>query len=187
VQTKADRGSGRIPSELKEHLKEPPVKRMMPLEEFKKIHLWYRYAILELTQIEGFVSDPAWIADRVGISREECEESIAVLLKLGLLETRGGRLAKCDQWVDTADKSMTSSVHRDFQRQILEQSMRSLASDPIEIRNHVSITSPINPTRIPQAKEKIEAFLWELTAFLSRGAKSQVYTLTLNLFPVSKK
>ena len=55
------------------------------LDSFRIIADWYHFAILELTEVEGFKSNAAWIAKRLGISRKIAKESIERLFDTGLL------------------------------------------------------------------------------------------------------
>lgn len=40
--------------------------RELTIDQFKIVADWYHYAILELTRVEGFRNEPAWIAGRLG-------------------------------------------------------------------------------------------------------------------------
>jgi|HubBroStandDraft_6_1064221.scaffolds.fasta_scaffold06722_5 hypothetical protein len=56
------------------------------LDTFQFLSIWYHYAILELSHIEGFKTDSRWIATTLGISVEDVNIALQRLLRLGLLE-----------------------------------------------------------------------------------------------------
>lgn len=186
--TKRSEGVGRISSELRKLLETAPVEiqRDLTMDVFKVIADWHHAAILELAQTDGFKSEPRWMASKLGIGESECKLAIERLVELELLVEEEGRYKKADKWVDTADKTKTSSAHRKRQKEILLKSIESLENDPIDVRNHSSITLPIDPAKIPEAKKMIGKFMWNLTRFLGSDQKKQVYELTVNLFPISK-
>jgi uncharacterized protein (TIGR02147 family) len=159
--------------------------RDLPSEQFRVISDWYHYAILELTFAKGFRPDPKWIASSLGIGFAEAELALDRLFSLGLLARKAdGSVVKVDDLVATADKSMSTVAHRKRQSQILEKSRASLEGDPLELRNHSSMTLALDPSRIPEAKRRIQAFARELTRFLESGENKRVYEMSISLFPL---
>ncbi|HVK62126.1 MAG TPA: TIGR02147 family protein, partial [Bdellovibrionales bacterium] len=71
------------------------------LDVFKVISDWHHFAILELTLVDGFRSDSAWIAKKLGISAHEVKAAIDRLVTLELLELKGKRLVKTDMKITT--------------------------------------------------------------------------------------
>jgi uncharacterized protein (TIGR02147 family) len=190
LQQKEAMGMKRISPGLKKKLKfaATPAPGVIEIgnDDFRILSNWYHFAILELTTSKNFESSPTWIAKVLRISELEASLAIEHLIKLGILHWVGGSLQKTRRIFDTKDKTKTSSFHRNRQKQILEKSIQSLEQDPIETRNHSSITLCINPDRLVEAKEKIQKIMWELTEFLIEGEQRQVYELNLSLFPLSK-
>jgi uncharacterized protein (TIGR02147 family) len=153
-------------------------------QKFRVIADWYHFAILEMTFLRKFRSDPTWIADQLGIPLAVCKPALERLLSLGLLKMISGRYKKIPTPVTTKDRSKTSDAHRQHQVQMMEKSLQSLKSDPIEIRSHTGLTIPINPEKIPEAKRMIHEFSQELGRFLAAGEKTRVYQLSISLFPL---
>ena len=193
IEEKRSRGLQRVSPDLSKRLRDfseaesDSAARPVGLDEFRIIADWYHYAILELTFSKGFKPDPRWVAKELNISITEAKLAIERMLELDLLERKNGTLKKTDWNLDTKDKSKTSAFHRRRQKQILEKSIASLEQDPIEERNHSSVTVCIDPKNIPTAKAKIQKFMWELAASLVEGTPGRVYELTVNLFPIQKK
>lgn len=161
--------------------------RSLREEEFRLVADWYHFAILEMTYKKDFRPEARWIAARLGIGHMQAKLAVERLRDLGLLEESAGRWRKVRSVLDTKDKTKTSASHRARQFQILEKSRFSLENDPITERNHTGVTFCADPARIAVAKEKIQKFLWELTAFLEGENPSRIYEINVQLFPLERK
>ena len=189
------RGLKRVSPRLRTKLLEVSKKRTasrsidqrLGLDEFRVISEWYHAAILELTYSKHFKPDPRWIAQALGINAIEAKLTIERLLKLELLEEKDGTLVKTNFFLDTVDKTKTSVFHKKRIKQVLEKSIDSLENDPVEERSHSGITLCVAPEKIPEAKERIQAFLWDLTNALTSGEQERTYELHVSLFPTQKK
>ena len=162
------------------------IDQRLGIDEFRVISDWYHAAILELTYSKHFKPDPHWIARTLGISAVEAKLAIERLLKLELLEEKNGTLVKTNFFLDTVDKTKTSVFHKKRIKQVLEKSAYSLENDPIDERNHSGITLCIAPEKLSEAKERIQAFLWDLTRTLTSGEQERLYELHVSLFPTQK-
>lgn len=151
---------------------------------FEIISDWHHYAILELTYVKGFKSDTHWIAGQLGITTTETSLAIERLLRHGLLTRQHGRLKKTQISITTPNKSVTNHVLKRRQKQILTKSMDALENVDISHRSHTAMTMAIDPTKIPEAKERVLRFMRELCEFLEGGEKSRVYELSVGLFPL---
>jgi uncharacterized protein (TIGR02147 family) len=193
IEEKKQKGLKRVSPELDSRLKNisksvtAHTYHGVGLDEFRVIADWYHYAILELTFSKHFSPDPKWIAKELGISITETKIAIDRLLELELLERKDGTLKKVDWHLDTKDKTKSSAFHRKRQKQILEKSMHSLEHDPIEIRNHSSLTLCIDKNKIALAKAKIQSSMQEIADLLLSGTPEEVYELSVNLFPLNSE
>lgn len=147
---------------------------------------WYHGAIMELTLVEDFKSDPKWIAHQLGISDLEAKLAIKRLIQLKLLREENGVLVKTYEQVTSGDKNITTPAHKRLQNQVLKKAIHSLENDAIEIRNMTSMSMAIDQRKIPQAKLMIQKFSRELCAYLESGNRTQVYQLGICLYPISK-
>lgn len=161
--------------------------RMLDAEAFQVIGDWYHYAILEMTFVRGFKSDPRAIAAELGISPLQAKMAVERLLELGLLRREGRTLVKTDATLDTADQHVTTPALRRRQKQILEKAIVALEDEPLPTRSHTAFTMAIDPKRLPEAKKRIAAFRDELALFLEAGDRTRVYELSIALFPLQKK
>lgn len=154
----------------------------LSLETYSVISEWYHAVILEMPFLQGFKSDPRWIARELGISESEARKAISRLTALKLLGKRNGKLANAGGQLTTANKALTTAAHQRNQRQFLEQAIFALQSDPIEKRNMIRVTMAIDPDRLPSAKEMISRFNRRLCRFLESGRRREVYTFSSAFF-----
>jgi len=162
---------------------------ILELDRFRALSEWHHIAILDLTLIEGFEADPAWIAEELGISVDQVNSAKVRLQRLGLLEVRGSR------WIKTSAKLAIPTTYsdramREFQGQMIQKAHEALQSpDPEDFaaRDISGVSMAINPARITEAKVKIQRFRRELLEFMSTGPCTELYRMNVQLFRLNKK
>jgi len=160
------------------------------LDNFAMISDWYHYAILELTYVQGFKSDAAWISHRLGITRSEANIAVERLLRLGLLKKNTK-----DQWVDTSENgelthltpAETSDAARKYQSQLLELSKRAIQEVPLQKRNHTSATMCFDNDDLGIAIEAIAKFRKSFAREFQPEKAKDVYQLQISFFPLTKQ
>lgn len=145
------------------------------------------YQIMELTFVNGFKSEPKWIAKRLGATAIEVQEAIARLLRLGLLERRDGSLCKTNHHIQVRDRSRTTPALRELQKEILREASNALQNVPIEQRHAIGMTMAISEEKLPIAKKLMDEFLFKLCDVLEDGTRDRVFQLSMHLFPVDQK
>ena len=181
------RGLKRMSPAFKPSVEPELPSRELTAELFQAVSEWYHYAILLLTEVEGFRPDPRWIAKQLGISLLEAKLGMERLRQLELLQDMGGKLRFVDQNITTANKAITTPALRRRQRQILEKAIDSLENDPIETRSMTGMTMAIDPAKLPEAKKLISEFNRQMSRFLETDHRKEVYELQIALFPLQKK
>ncbi len=156
----------------------------LSLKKFKVVSDWYHFAILELTEIEGFQSTPQWISQKLGIGRIEAELAITRLLELGLLTQDKGGLKKVK---DCSIGDVPSEAIRKFHGQHLVKAQRALREQPFNDRHLSGTTLAINSKKLPQAIKKIDRFRLEIMKILETGKRDSVYQLAIQLFRLSEE
>lgn len=157
------------------------------LDHFKVINDWYHFGILNLTLLDSFVSDNAWIANALGLTLIETGEAVNRLKRLGLLEERNGVLVRTEKSLETPS-DIPSSAIRSFHKQNITRAEESLEDIAIEDRDITSIMMPVDKAKLTEAKKMIRNFRKELASFLKSGeTKDQVYSLNIQLFPQSRE
>lgn len=154
-------------------------------EEFHLIADWYHFAILSLSELKHHKSDPRWIASQLGIKVSEASDAVFRLQKLNVIEVRNGKMRQVMKPLKTAT-DIPSAAIRLHHFQNFEQAKRKLEETAVEEREYTSITMAISRKKIPQAKKMMTQFKRKLSTLLENGEKDAVYTLSLQLFPVSR-
>ena len=158
----------------------------LTLDAFQVIADWYHYAILELTKIEGFEFQPAWISKKLGITVHEARDAIERLKRLEMLiwDEKKKKLKPVEQY-STATNPFTAPAFRKLQKQVLQQALVALENVPFEDRHQSSVTLAIHAPSLNFAKEKIAVFRKELSKTLQPEGKKfqEVYQFSISLFP----
>lgn len=159
----------------------------LELERFTVVSEWYHGAILELTRVDGFRSDPGWIASRLGLSRAETSSAVARLLELGLLrETKDGRWEPTEANLATPS-GIPSRAIRAYHSQILHKADHAIEAIPVEERDFSALTLAINSSQLEEAREELRKFRRRFCSNLqSSPGKDRVYCLSIQFFPVDK-
>jgi uncharacterized protein (TIGR02147 family) len=179
------RDSQKVISALTAASQEPCPYRQLDADTFALIADWYHYGILSLMETKSFRQDPKWIAERLGISVVEVRTALDRLLRLGLIRQEG-ELLKPTRNNATSD-DVPSTALRKFHRQGLEQAMRALEEVPVTERDITSMTMAVDPSQLPLAKSTLKKLRRHIAELLETGQQTEVYRLSIQLIPITKK
>lgn len=158
----------------------------IPLKEdvFRSIKDWYHNAILELTYLGDFNSEPAWISARLGISKVEAEQAIERLLKLNLLARKNGRLEATEDY-SRVDSEVPSDAIKRSHDQSLAKAKQALYFQALAKREFTSATLAFATSDLKEAKAAIRKFIGEFSdRFHKKSGGNSVYNLSLQLFRI---
>lgn len=154
-------------------------------EEFQLVSDWYHYAILSLSELPRHKADPRWIARQLGITPQEASDALARLVRLKIIEIKQGKMTQVMKPIRTTTDIPSAAIRR-HHLQNLEKSKEMLESVPVEQREYSAITMAVAPKNLPKAKKMVTEFKRKLASLMENGEKQAVYTLAIQLFPVSK-
>jgi uncharacterized protein (TIGR02147 family) len=159
----------------------------LTLDAFHLISDWYHYAILELTTVDLFKSNPKWIARALDIPVPLVNNALERLLRLGLLKRSSeNQQLKTTGNNTTVGNPFSAAAFRKLQQDVLRMALRALEEVPIAERDQSSVTLAIDIERLPEAKERIRNFRRAFAAQMQRsGTKNSVYQLGISFYPVS--
>lgn len=166
--------------------------REYEVERLKLVSHWFHLAILDLTDTRDFRDDPAWIAERLGISRVEADDAIARLIRVELLRRTPEGLRKTDKFFHLEAKRSDPAV-RTYHRQMIARASAELdrtSDEDYSRRNLTGVTLSVREDRMPGARRMIQKFQRELTEYLADGGSAEcdeVYQLNVQLFPLSQR
>lgn len=168
-----------------------PLLKISPLsvEKFKVISQWYHFAILELTFLKDFDSNPEWIAASLGITVLEASAAIDRMIEIGLLEvTPEGQLKKTHSTFMVNTERSEPEI-RKYETTMIERAKAEVQkTQQQEWENRVinSITFPSNPESIPELKAALAEFQKKIFTMIKGHEFEQVYHFGFQLYPVSK-
>ncbi len=154
-------------------------------DQFRAVGEWQHFAILALMKSKDFKNSPAWIARRLSISVASVEQALTRLKRLELVsEGKNGILKRTSHSVSSTDEVVNLAVRKSHLDD-LELIKDKLAHIGLEKRDSTSITMAIDPKKIPEAKKVIREFRDRLSSLLETGEKTEVYKMSLHLFPLT--
>jgi uncharacterized protein (TIGR02147 family) len=158
------------------------------LDQFAMISEWQHFAILSLLQIADTEFDAKFIAKRLGISALLAKVSMQRLQSLGIVEQGPDKKWRQKSGPIVVENKKSTESTRKFQRQLLAKAVDSMHNDPIEVRDLSSTTFAMDAKHMPFALQRIREFRRLLTDELeAMGNPQEVYNLTVQLFPTSKR
>jgi uncharacterized protein (TIGR02147 family) len=160
---------------------------VLEADRFALLSQWYHLPLLDLTTCEGFSSDPTWIAQRLGLDRDTVENSIARLMRLGLLKRTGLKLEKTHEKLTVPTQSPQVAV-QNFHLQMIDRARATVEKAEARTFSKRSISSTTfaaNMSRLEEARAKIEKFQQELSEFLATDPCQEVYQLNVQFFPLT--
>jgi transcriptional regulator with XRE-family HTH domain len=157
------------------------------IDTFSIISEWYHYAILELTYVSGFKTEPKWIAQNLFITAEEARSAIERLIRMGLLLEENGSLIKASKQLTNYGIINTSAAHKELQKHIISKALNAVDECSQKEKDITSMTMAIDTKNLDKAKKLIQKFRRDLCELLEEGNQEQVYNLGIQLYPISKK
>lgn len=171
---------------LKEKLKSPKSElQVLSEEQFNLISDWVHFAILELAELKTNSSNARWIASELGVDLARVLTAVQRLQRLGLLKIANGRMQKTSRPLTTTTDVPSSAIRR-FHKQNLELAKEKIDSIPVELREFTSITTPVSLKKLKRVKSLINEFKHRMNEELDGADASEVYTLSIQLFPLTK-
>lgn len=155
-------------------------------DEFALISEWYHLAILNLASLKNIEAKPRQISKRLNISSIQATEAIQRLERLEFITTKGGLLKRLAKPLRTSTEVPSEAIRR-YHKQNLELAKEKLDSVPIHLREYSSMTMPVNVRKLALAKKMINDFKEKLSAELEVGTHDEVYTLSIQLFPLTNQ
>lgn len=142
------------------------------------------WGILNLATTADFQSDPAWIAQRLGLDQKTVEECLRVLVELQFLVEEDGRLRRTtgryivDEDIRRASWKNNNLAHLALAQKKIEQT----DSLPVDCS---TITFPVDMEKFEEAQTLIRKFQEEFQALCSSGRTTEVYRMGIQLIPIT--
>jgi len=156
----------------------------LELDKLNIIADWYHAAILEMTSLKNFKSDPQWISLKLGssVNKDQVRAGIERLLRLGLLERNAkGVLKKTTVFLATPTDIPNQSLKK-YHSDVILKGVSAIETQSVEKRDITSITFSMDLQKMPEAKKMIRDFRRKLLKFLGTAEGDSVYQMNIQLF-----
>jgi len=177
--------SSRCMGDLRE-LEQKPGHQLTEELHFKIIVEWEYYAVLNLMSTCDFMADATWIAERLGISEVKAAEVWNDLLKANLITKKEGSYQRTHKSIETTDDIMSYALQLAHLKE-MELAAKKITKVPTDERDFFSAIIPANPKALKKAKQLTREYCSNMQKILENGEKSEVYLLSTQLFPLTKK
>lgn len=148
---------------------------------------WYHAGILELSKVQGFQSEPQWIAKTLGISPKEARQACDRLLRLGILRLDGKNLRPTGLWLLKSPEEIPSDTIKQFHVTLLKKAAEEIYKQPIDRRNYSSLLMAISNEKLPEAKKLIAEFNQKLSTLMTSASdRDSLYCFSTQLFRVGE-
>jgi len=161
--------------------------RLLREDEFSFISEWYHLAIFSLGLVSANRASPDWLAKKLGISELQASDGLNRLKRLGLITVHHDGSYKPTGKQFTTTDDIPSSAIRKFHKQNLDLAKQKIDTVPVEKREYGIVTMAINPGKIKRAKQLIRDFQDQISKELKVGKRKEVYTLSIQLFPLTQE
>jgi uncharacterized protein (TIGR02147 family) len=160
--------------------------QQIPLNDFEKVFSPNAMAILSLMETRTFRSDIGFISQRLSIPEQEVHALITSLTNLGYIKTDAKGRMKPTHTSTYTSGDVPAQAIRNFHKKVMNNVIEKLDDVDIKDRTVTSMTMAIDKNKMEAARAKIAKFRRSLTKYLETGRKTEIYTLSIQLFPVTK-
>jgi uncharacterized protein (TIGR02147 family) len=162
--------------------------RKLSTQEFGSIADPLYFAFIYLTRTKGFRNNPDWIAKRLRIRSEQVTQIIHRLKHQGILREVDGQIEIDENSISliTKDNSPDQTLKK-FHLELLRYAKGSLEYDKTERRDFTNMVFSADPEKLPAARELIRKFQDEIFALMSTEESTDVFNLSIQLFPMTTK
>ena len=161
---------------------------LLKIEEFNLLSKWYYLVIMELTAVDDFVNDEAWIANKIGIDVLDVRLAILKLKKHGYLSSLGGELVKTKKHLvlQTSDAARVTKNYHQNMLSLAKQELEHQNKESFDERYMTGYTLPASPKNIEIIKQKMRETVSEIIELLRDSEPTEVYQMNFQLFPMSR-
>ncbi len=165
---------------IKENYRETPANYQV-LENWSLLELPGYEIIWNLIDIDSDFSDLSKISRMTGLDQSDIERVITKLLELKLVERQYGKLKRLSNH-PAYGNSMSSDVIKNYHRNKLMDSLRSLDTQDTDTRVNESLTFTMKRSDFQKLSQKIEKFVDGFLSDLEEGGEDEIATLNVSFF-----
>jgi plasmid maintenance system antidote protein VapI len=153
-------------------------------DQFRMISNWHHFAVLSLGSVRDNQATAKWVSDRIGIDPTSAQLVLERLARLEMIEIKNGKFRQSSKPLNTKTE-IPSRVIRDYHHQNLRLAAEKLENVAVELREFSAITMAVDARKLAKAKKMINEFKQRLCKELETREATEVYTLSMQLFPLT--
>lgn len=159
-------------------------KNPFPNDQFEVISSWIYIAILSYLKEKKTGHKTESLASIFSMKTEAMENALECLYRMKLV-TKTDDLWFWTHGPEKTSDQIPSQAIRTFHKGLLDLAKDKIETVPIDKRDFSSVVMTIDPSKIDFLKSEIQSFRRKLCTFAEDGEKKQVYTLNIQLYPLS--
>lgn len=132
------------------------------------------------------VGDLKWVAQRLDLSEEMLSDSIALLLRLKMIERDQENRYVVSQGNAASMDEIPSAAIRKAHKDAMALAAAAIEEVPVGRRDFNQVMFNLDPINIPVVKEITRKYLSDLLALSAIGDTSEVYNCCVQVYPLSK-
>ena len=151
---------------------------------------WYHSAVRAAVGLLEFTGEYKDLASSLvpPITVAQARESVALLEKLGLIHRNADGIWSETEAVITTGEKWKGPAVREFQKQTMELAQLSLERDPVELREHSTVTLTLRRADLVLLKRRAAEFRQDLLKIASEATgEDAVFQVNLQIFPMALK
>ena len=164
--------------------------RVLDTMQYEYYRRWYHTAIYSLLDIIDFNGNYRYLVSLLDppVTLEEAKESVALLVKLGLVVIdQNGRYTPAQKMLSTGEKWKSYAIHQ-FQKETMELALRSLEQHNKEDRDISTLTFSASKAELEAIKKITSNYRRAIIELISTGSNGErVYQFNLQIFPLTLK
>ncbi|MFV8257742.1 TIGR02147 family protein [Bdellovibrio bacteriovorus] len=156
------------------------------MDQLALIEEWEHFALMSLIETSTFRFDKKWIARKLGLTQARLEEVLEKLLSLSFVAIDStGQLKNVHRAMSTLT-DIPSAALKNANTSCIMQALEKMHSVDVLDRDITSMTFPVDPQQIKEAKKLIREFKGKMAKLMKKGSTSEIYNLNIQLVPVSE-
>jgi transcriptional regulator with XRE-family HTH domain len=157
--------------------------KLLPEEHQDILKNWHSFVILESLSLIDAQPNIEWISAKTGLKKEIVQKNVTKLFEIGGIAEVDGK------WVDqfqnltfVASENMDTPIGRSFQKNILDESKKSIDLGQKDKKSHTNVIFTIDERLIPEVTKRIRDFRRDICQYLEENEqeKNNVYNLQIN-------
>jgi uncharacterized protein (TIGR02147 family) len=154
-------------------------------EQFALIADWYNWALIEMPSLKDFRVDTKSMAKRLKgkVSEEAIGESVALLVKYGLLRRDAGGIKRRDESAPSLlEPDVTKAAVREYQRQMAKKALESLEEQKSEEIDFQGSTFGLRKSDLPELRKIMREFHQRALSLSQTEEADEIYQFNSQLF-----